>query len=133
MSSSTTLPSNNDKQLLSDADGISLEEKLDRFKIEESDVLPSDNNEGTAGEKGVSSLNNNCDDDLNIQHEPTGKDKIGGRNDKVITIHKDNNTFDLRSNTTTPSDNATLVVSDGTSRLTDSIRLVGHSRIEVRM
>ena len=133
MSSSTTLPSNNDKQLLSDADGISLEEKLDRFKIEESDVLPSDNNEGTAGEKGGSSLNNNCDDDLNIQHEPTGKDKIGGRNDKVITIHEDDNTFDLTSNTTTPSDNATLVVSDGTSRLTDSFRLVGHSRIEVRM
>jgi hypothetical protein len=92
MLSSTTLPSNDDTQLLSDANGISLEEKLDRFKMEESDVLPSDENEGTAGEKGGSSLNNNCDDDPNIQHE----------------------------------------VSDGASRLTDSVCLVSHSRIEVR-
>jgi hypothetical protein len=133
MSSSTTSPSNDNKQLLSDANGVSLEDKLDRFKMEESDVLPSDNNKGTAGEKGGSSLNNNCDDDPNIQHEPTGKDEIGGRNDKVITIHEDDDIFDLTSNTTTPSDNATLVVSDGTSRLTDSVCLVGHSRIEVRM
>ena len=98
-------------------ENISLEEKLDGFKMEENDVLPLDNNEGTEGEKG-GSLSNNCDDVPDIKHEPaenqTDKDEIGGRNGEAATIHEDKDTFDLTLDMVTPSDNATLVVSDGT-------------------